>query len=148
MNGKKNSPSENPPPNNSTRPKRQPLLADAPLCHVYRNLHKHVWSVRLKSTGRVCAHLPALDLVDCEFRVSAAGRERAVREGRRNVHAVVAGRVARSYTPRGETASVSYNPFRSPHFHDRTTGRSLVRAARVRFFADGRAVAFRPEFLP
>jgi hypothetical protein len=57
-------------------------------------------------------------------------------------------RFAISTSPSRETASVSYNPFRSPHFHDRTTGRSLVRAARVRFFADGRAVAFRPEFLP
>ncbi len=131
------------------REKKSPRPALKPDCHVYRNLHKALWSVRSTATRRVVDRPAALDLADCEFKVSAAGHARAVREGRRNVHAVVAGRRVRPHAPAGETpVELTYNPFRSPFFLDRATGRPLVRAARVRFLATGRAVAYRPEFAP
>ena len=118
-----------------------------PTAHVYRNLHKAAWSVRCAKTRLVTGHRAELDLVDCEFRVGLKGRARAVREGRRNVHAFVAGRPARTYTPPDAPfVVVAYNPFRAPHFVDRATGRPVVRAARVRFLDTGRAVAYRPEF--
>lgn len=124
-----------------------PLRILRPDAQVYRNLHKALWSVRSPATRRVTARLATLDLTDCTFKVSAAGRARAVREGKRNVHAVIEGRLARRYTPAGEPpVDITYNPFHSSHFRDRATGRPLVRAARVRFLATGRAVAFRPEF--
>ncbi len=115
---------------------------------IYWNLRRRVWSVRSVATRRVVAHMGTIDLVGGEFRVSESGRLRAVREGRRNVHAIVQGRIAPSRrVPVGPTADVHYNPFENPHFRDRATGRSLSRAARVRFLPTGRAVAYLPEFL-
>lgn len=116
---------------------------------MYRNLHKDLWSVRSTTTRRVVSRLESLDLVNCEFRVSLSGRDRVLRQGRKNVHAVVRGTVSRKYTPAGaEPVGVTYNPYLSPHFRDRATNRTLVRAARVRFLSSGRAVAFCPEFAP
>ena len=61
---------------------------------VYYNLHKHRLSVKALSgsqKGRVVAHAVRVVLHDCEFRVSEAGRQRVIREKRKNVHAGVVG---------------------------------------------------------
>lgn len=61
---------------------------------VYYNLHKKCWSIKALSgnqKGRVVAHADAVELKDCEFKVSEAGRQRVIREKRKNVHAGVAG---------------------------------------------------------
>jgi len=61
---------------------------------VYRNLHKDCWSIQQKNTkGRwlVVAHTDSITLRDCELRVSEAGRQRVLKEGRKNVHAYIQG---------------------------------------------------------
>jgi len=62
---------------------------------VYRNLRPGYgtpcWSIRDPKSGRVLGHATDLELEDPTFIVSAAGRERVRREGRKNVHAVVRG---------------------------------------------------------
>lgn len=61
---------------------------------VYFNLHKKVWSVKALSgenRGRVVAHASAVGLDDCEMRVSESGRQRVLREQRKNVHAGIVG---------------------------------------------------------
>ena len=61
---------------------------------VYYNLHKKCWSLKALSgnqKGRVVAHGDAVELKDCEFKVSEAGRQRVLRERQKNVHAGVAG---------------------------------------------------------
>jgi len=61
---------------------------------VYFNLHRKCWSVRAlngRYKGRVVAHCDRVLLTDVEFRVSEAGRQRVLREGRKNVHAGVVG---------------------------------------------------------
>ena len=58
---------------------------------VYFNLHKKVWSVRCVKTRKVVLHTTELTLSDVTFKVSQAGRERVIREKRKNVHAVVRG---------------------------------------------------------
>lgn len=60
---------------------------------VYYNLHKHVWSVRDRATGRVVLHCGRVDLVDVTFRVGQRGRDRVLEEQRKNVHAYVTGRL-------------------------------------------------------
>jgi hypothetical protein len=87
----------------------------------YRNLNTGAWSVQGrrregKSGWVVIAHLHTL-AVDCvEFKVSAAGCARAVREGRRNVHAFAVGtfRTSTDTTPNGNR--LRYNPFRQSFF--------------------------------
>jgi hypothetical protein len=68
---------------------------------VYFNLHKRVFSVKAlegKDKGRVIGHRTMLAIDSPVFKVSEAGRQRVVRERRKNVHAGVVG-------------SVLYNPY-------------------------------------
>lgn len=61
---------------------------------VYRNLHKNCWSVKAlegENKGRVIHHAQNVNLVNCTFKVSKAGRERVLREQCKNVHAGVVG---------------------------------------------------------
>jgi len=57
----------------------------------YFNLHKKVWSIRSKDTGKVVAHSTRVDLRNCKFKVGQAGMERVRAEERKNVHAWVEG---------------------------------------------------------
>ena len=61
---------------------------------VYFNLHKKLFSVVAlegKDKGRVIEHTDSIDLSMPIFRVQKAGRERVLKEKRKNVHAYVAG---------------------------------------------------------
>lgn len=83
---------------------------------VYYNLHKRVWSLRER--GRVVAHAPTLYIAG-RCKVSQAGRERVLREGRKNVHAGIVGEVL-SVGPAVEDATTlrecTYNPYKFTSF--------------------------------
>ncbi len=53
--------------------------------YIYRNLNRGGFSLKYK--GLVIANMLRFTADNVEFRVSEASRKRAVREGRRNVHA-------------------------------------------------------------
>ena len=61
---------------------------------VYRNLHKKCWSVRWH--GRVIKHVDEIHLENVDLVVQPAGREKVLREKRKNVHAFAKGEVASS----------------------------------------------------
>lgn len=133
---------------------------------VYWNLHRGLWSVKAlegAQKGRVIARLGHLGLEDCEFKVSEAGRQRVLREGRKNVHAGIVGtlemdadgwpvqehtwpmRGTERFTP---GAPVAYNPRTGPDFYLRCAGPLLgaVRKARlVNLFPDRSVRAVAPE---
>lgn len=57
---------------------------------VYFNLHRRVWSLKCRRTGRVVAHARTVKSYGpVKFVVRPAGRARAIREGQKNVHAFV-----------------------------------------------------------
>lgn len=62
---------------------------------IYRNLHKNCWSVRSREPsqkyGLVIGHATRIGLKDAKFVVSQAGRNRVLKDKRKNVHAVVRG---------------------------------------------------------
>lgn len=58
---------------------------------VYFNLHRHVWSIKCLKSGLVIGHAKAVELENCVLKVSEAGRQRVIKEGRKNVHAGVVG---------------------------------------------------------
>lgn len=63
---------------------------------VYWNLHKGLWSVKdiepgSDTYGKVIDHMPTILLRDVVGKVSEAGRQRVLREGRKNVHAGIVG---------------------------------------------------------
>tara|TARA_R100001460_G_scaffold58465_2_gene98276 strand:+ start:184 stop:570 length:387 start_codon:yes stop_codon:yes gene_type:complete len=87
---------------------------------VYYNLHKKVFSVRHK--GKVIAHRRAVVIENPEFVVRQKGRERVLREGRKNVHAFVRGdyecvqnmleEVGKDY----DRKELTYNPYKYNSF--------------------------------
>lgn len=112
---------------------------------VYRNLHKSCWSVRNRSTGRVEMHADSVMVRDCTFRVGKAGRERVIREGRKNVHAGVYGTVEDSdctsgLQVTGEWVRVTYNPYKNSTFIDES-GNPVFHASAVAMLADGKVYA-------
>jgi hypothetical protein len=61
---------------------------------VYFNLHRKLFSIKAlegNMKGRVIAHRQSVLLSDATFKVSEAGRQRVIREQRKNVHAGVSG---------------------------------------------------------
>jgi hypothetical protein len=91
----------------------------------YRNLHRQCWSVKALEgplKGRVIYHANDLTLGWCDFKVSQAGRQRVLREQKKNVHAGVVGYL----TECGEIATdgidldvpITYNPYKYGSFVD------------------------------
>ena len=86
---------------------------------VYRNLHKKCYSVRCQKTKRVIAHVNKIQLTDCVFKVSVAGRERVRRERKKNVHAGVLGQWNGDAWGNYDTIAsvkVTYNPYQYDTF--------------------------------
>ena len=76
--------------------------------YVYFNLHKKVWSVR--QGGKVVGHTNSIQLKDCKYLVGKSGRERVLKEGRKNVHAGVSGYVVDKIPPCRTHSDITYNP--------------------------------------
>lgn len=84
---------------------------------VYWNLHKDIYSVRDRSTGRVWKHLCGLVVENASLVVGELSRQRVIRERRKNVHAYVRGVISESLCEIPEEAfRVCYNPYRGPHW--------------------------------
>lgn len=96
---------------------------------IYFNLHKKLFSVKAlegKDKGRVVAHVDSAMVYGATFKVSEAGRQRVLREKRKNVHAgvvgewfgggqLLAGHLARTATP------ITYNPYKYSTFVNKLT---------------------------
>lgn len=100
---------------------------------VYWNLHKQLFSVKSVKTGRVVAHVDNLYLRDATFKVSEAGRQRVLREKRKNVHAGVQGYVTNE-PPSFYDGVAKYNPYKGPHFTDSMQEFALKTAQKVHMF--------------
>lgn len=96
---------------------------------VYRNLNKRCWSVKCFEPGhasynKVIHHAQSVELEGVTFIVSEAGRQRAIREGRRNVHAYAQGTLVNVNTIGMKTDEqkrlITYQPFHHPHFREIT----------------------------
>jgi len=114
-------------------------LVDAGLkVHVYRNLTKGLWSIR--HSGRVIAHSPKVVLMACTMRVREGGRQRAIRDGQRNVHAWIEG-MSCSLEVSDSLTEIGYNPFRGPTFTSRPGFLPVYEARFVVLSDDGKAYA-------
>lgn len=92
----------------------------------YRNLHKGLWSVKSMQQptyGRVIDRTDSVLLYEPLCNVSQGGRERVLREGRKNVHADVRGlRLELELLPMLDGwQPLTYNPYKYTTFVDRTT---------------------------
>lgn len=103
----------------------------AKVVEVYWNLHKRCFSIRDASTKLVIAYASQVMLSSVEFKVSEAGRQRVLRERRKNVHAVVRGTWIRGARPADftEWSPVVYNPYRAGHFAMLSHGEPIYKAS-------------------
>lgn len=116
---------------------------------VYYNLHKKCWSIKAlegPNKGLVVAHATTVILNDCQFKVSEAGRQRVLRERRKNVHAGIVG-VLECYD-QDETVCfntaismpVKYNPYKYETFVNAITNQPILKARRVLMIAPANCV--------
>lgn len=110
----------------------------------YFNLHKLVFSVRNQKTRLVEHHSNTVILNDCKFKVSQKGREKVLREKRKNVHAGIEGILCgfdNNYNLEDFT-ELTYNPYKYSSFvvkstEKEVTGASLIVLKDKKIFAQG-----------
>jgi hypothetical protein len=109
---------------------------------VFKNWKLGCWNVM--QDGRMCASARQVRLAEVEFRVRESGRQRALREGKRNVHAYAIGLLVESIHPEqagslgvAHARSVIYDPWRFATFVDRDSGGAVHFAADVLFDEQG-----------
>ena len=101
---------------------------------VYFNLHKHTWSVRSAKTGRVILHTDKVHINKPTFVVRKSGRDRVLREGKKNVHAFVRGDITvfDDFNPDYlDYSLVMYNPYKFDTFVDVCDTRPVRTAKRA-----------------
>ena len=93
---------------------------------VYYNLHKKCLSVRHK--GKVIEHAQEVTLTDARFHVQQAGRERVLKQKRKNVHAYISGKLKETFwftqAPKyiwTAKQRVTYNPYKYKNFVNKKT---------------------------
>lgn len=106
---------------------------------VYRNLNRKGVYYSLVQGGLVVGHGYDFALNNVDFIVSEAGRQRAIIEGRRNVHAKCVGEL--SHIKEQVYKQLTYNPFKNKTFVD-TDGSEQREAETVIFTQHG--VYFKP----
>ena len=109
---------------------------------VYKNLHKDIWSVRNRSTGKVVAHKKIVYVSNASFVVQPAGRKRVLDEKRKNVHAFVRGMLFIDYPPERSALPlywrlVTYNPYKADYFYYEDTGEKVTQASTALLNEDG-----------
>ena len=105
---------------------------------VYFNLHKHVWSMRSRTSGLVEQHARVVySAHPVSLVVRESGRLRVLREGQKNVHAFArfdhaehAHDVAHwlTYAETLDKVTLSYNPHRGGTFYSKATGEPVRRS--------------------
>ena len=83
---------------------------------IYKNLHNGLFSV--KQNGLVVAHVHSIVLKNGFFDVNQAGRNRVIKEKKKNVHAYVKGFIVSINTvwQNEQKRLVTYNPYNNEHF--------------------------------
>ncbi len=103
----------------------------------YWNVHKNLFSVQDYKTGRVIDRANDLFLINPSFIVRQGGRERVIKEGKKNVHAFVVGYRPSRFTAeewdvyyiQGKTwRDVTYNPYKNDTFVFAKTQESVLEA--------------------
>ena len=139
---------------------------------VYRNLARRCWSIKAldgEMKGRVIGHASSVLLSLVSFKVNEKGRQRVIRDKRKNVHAGAVGRLqsasligdsppvisdradfvpiptetckTRFARATASGVSISYNPYEAGFFFDRSTGDRVDYASMVALAPDGKVFA-------
>ncbi len=114
----------------------------------YWNLHKEVWSLVAcdgPDKGLVLGHCPRLGLLSAKFTVLESGRQRVIREKKKNVHAYAVGKLLSApdchLKIQFPVRPLSYNPYKAGHFVVRASGEPIHGTEVLLLAEGGRAVA-------
>ena len=108
---------------------------------VYFNLHKRVFSIRSCRTGRVIHHAKHVHIVNPKFVVREGGRQRVLRERKKNVHAFVRGNLtAFKDSPSYFADTIGYNPYKYDSFVNVTDEAPVYKAFRAWLNVDDNSV--------
>lgn len=100
---------------------KERTIAEGQRVKVYRNLHKDTYSIADATSGKVLGHADAITLKTASLKVSEAGRQRVLRERKKNVHAFVIGNiVSLSGDKQAQRHEAYYNPYKTAQFVVRT----------------------------
>ena len=109
---------------------------------VYFNLHKKLFSIVAmegEEKGLVIGHTDYIELANPEFRVQQKGRDKVLREKRKNVHAYVTGYSCK-LKPDNELSfewlSASYNPYKYKTFILNSTGSPVFNGMYAKLYVD------------
>ena len=109
---------------------------------VFKNLKHGCYSIMQRGVVRASAR--QVRLSDVEFRVREAGRQRMLREKRKNVHAFAVGKLVDYVHPEDsrDIAPIAgrgafYDPYRFPSFVDRETNAPVITVSVAHFDEDG-----------
>lgn len=112
---------------------------------IYRNLAKKTFSIMNPKTRRVVGYSKNLRLQNVIFRVSAAGRKRAVKQKRRNVHAFAEGKLfsVEPFRRKRNFKQVSYH-YQRGHFF-LVDSQQPINCADKAYFSDGQFLYIEEE---
>ncbi len=114
---------------------------------IYRNVNKRCWSVQGKTPKgwRLIDHRRALIVDNVTFKVYETGRQRVLREGRKNVHAYICTPEILATEVVLETwTEIVYHPYSSGMFAT-LDGQPISKARAVALTFNGRAFAHQPS---
>ena len=108
------------------------ILHPAMKARVYFNLNKKCLSIQTKTPKgwRVSKYAKAANLEKVTFKVSEAGRQRVLRENRKNVHAYIIGDLVDG-DPITQGETVTYNPYKFASFVLKDTETPIYKAEKV-----------------
>lgn len=93
---------------------------------VYKNLHNGLWSIKDAKSGLVLGYASEITLHNCSFEVSEKGRQRVLRDKRKNVHAYAVGAYQGAVAVENSGEIVTYNPYKDSHFTTHISNRKEV----------------------
>jgi len=104
---------------------------------VFRDLQAGGLSLRYK--GRLLLNTDSLWLTDATYIVDEAGRQRVLREQRKNLHAFVRGTLSVPDDPYSFLSGVrvAYNPYEKAYFFDLQSGEEVISASWCKITSKG-----------
>ena len=96
------------------KPHKNRTINPAKPVKVYWNLHRDCFSVQ--QDGLVVCHADQVKLRDVTFKVNETGRQRVLKERKKNVHAFTVGYLDERDDERDYDISIVYNPYKHDSF--------------------------------
>lgn len=105
------------------------------MIRVYKNLHKNCYSIQQKinNTWKVIEYSNEIILENCSFKIYENGRQKVIKEKRKNVHAFICGEKLNLNSKQiniNNLVTISYNPYYSDSFYIKDS-KEKIKSAKI-----------------